>query len=59
MGTSQSSKGPKNGNPLVPPWAGQAKNGENKNLIGFRTLFGKFARSRDTSSLKGALGRYS
>lgn len=30
MGTSQSSKGPKNGNPLVPPWADQAKNGEKK-----------------------------
>lgn len=59
MGTSQSSKGPKNGNPLVPPWADQAKNGGNQNLSGFRTLFGRFARSRDISSLKGALGRYS
>lgn len=59
MGTSQSSKGPKNGNALVPPWADQAKNGENKNLSGFRTLFGRFARSRDRDSLKGALGRYS
>ncbi|EPO5263777.1 hypothetical protein ACUBYX_000671 [Providencia rettgeri] len=59
MGTSQSSKGPKNGNALVPPWADQAQNGENKNLSGFRTLFGRFARSRDNASLKGALGRYS
>ncbi|CAI1904467.1 Uncharacterised protein [Serratia quinivorans] len=59
MGTSQSSKGPKNGNSLVPPWADQTKNGENKNLSGFRTLFGRFARSRDNASLKGALGRYS
>ncbi|AJJ17287.1 hypothetical protein ACKWMY_25895 [Serratia sp. J2] len=59
MGTSQSSKGPKNGNALVPPWADQAKNGENKNLSGFRTLFGRFAKSRDNASLKGALGRYS
>lgn len=59
MGTSQSSKGPKNGNALVPPWADQSKNGENKNLSGFRTLFGRFARSRDEKALRGALGRYS
>ncbi|WP_413483559.1 hypothetical protein [Morganella psychrotolerans] len=59
MGTSQSSKGPKNGSSLVPPWADQTKNGENKNLSGFRTLFGRFARSRDDTSLRGALGRYS
>ena len=36
MGTSQSSKGPKNGNELVPPWADQTKNGTNQNLSGFR-----------------------
>ncbi|MEM7979393.1 hypothetical protein Q4R26_19325, partial [Morganella morganii] len=59
MGTSQSSRGPKNGNPLVPPWADQTKNGKNENLSGFRTLFGRFAKNRDNSSLKSALGRYS
>ncbi|MBS9428231.1 hypothetical protein [Photorhabdus akhurstii] len=58
MGTSQSSKGPKNGKALVPPWADQTKNGENQNLSGFRTLFGRFARNRDGAALKGALGRY-
>jgi hypothetical protein len=30
MGTSQSSKGPKNGNELVPPWADQTKMGQIK-----------------------------
>ncbi|WP_237388005.1 hypothetical protein [Xenorhabdus sp. Sc-CR9] len=59
MGTSQSSKGPKNGKGLVPPWADQNQNGENKNLGGFRTLFGRFAKNRDSAALKGALGRYS
>lgn len=58
MGTSQSSKGPKNGNELVPPWADQTKNGTNQNLSGFRTLFGRFARNRDSVALKGALSRY-
>ncbi|WP_431021931.1 DUF1320 domain-containing protein [Erwinia rhapontici] len=58
MGTSQSSKGPKNGNELVPPWADQSHNGKSNNLSGFRTLFGRFARNRDATALKGALGRY-
>ncbi|CAM3811561.1 hypothetical protein [Xenorhabdus thuongxuanensis] len=59
MGTSQSSRGPKNGKSLVPPWADQTKNGENKNLVGFRTLFGRFAKNGDGAALKGALSRYS
>ena len=59
MGTSQSSKGPKNGNDLVPPWADQINNGTSTNLGGFRTVFGRFASNRDRNSLKKSLNRYS
>ena len=58
MGTSQSSKGPKNGSDLVPPWANQTNNGSSSNVGGFRTVFGRFASSRDPNSLKKALNRY-
>lgn len=63
MGTSQSCKGPKNGAPLVPPWADNNNDpiisGEGAQLKGFRTSIGKYVKNRDRNKLNKALGQYS
>ena len=62
MGTSQSSKGPKNGAPLVPPWADDTNpmtGGEGAQLKDFRTSMGKYVKNRDKNNLRKALGQYS
>lgn len=62
MGTSQSSRGPKNGALLIPPWADDTDpitGGDGAQLKGFRTSMGKYVKNGDRNNLKKALGQYS
>ena len=64
MGTSTSSKGPNNSNPLVPPWAdvdgeGPGPEPQPNRFRGFRTSLGRFVSSGDQSYLRKALRGYS
>ena len=63
MGTSTSSRGPKNTNPLVPPWADVDGQGpgplpEPNRFRGFRTSLGRFVSGGDPGDLHKALGKY-
>jgi hypothetical protein len=63
VGTSTSSRGPKNTNPLVPPWAdvdgaGPGPDPAPNRFSGFRTSLGRFVSGGDHSDLRKALGKY-
>ena len=63
MGTSTSSRGPSNNNPLVPPWAdvdgaGPGPTPDSNRFQGFRTTLGRYVASGDRNDLHKALGRY-
>lgn len=63
MGTSTSSRGPNNSNPLVPPWAdvdgaGPGPEPQPNRFRGFRTSLGRFVSSSDRAYLRKALRGY-
>ncbi|MDD2735205.1 MAG: hypothetical protein PHF56_14810 [Desulfuromonadaceae bacterium] len=64
MGTSTSSKGPKNNSPLVPPWADDTPDQpippppEGQRFKAFRVNMGKFVNSSENHYLRRSLGEY-
>ncbi|MGJ4747306.1 hypothetical protein ACQV5M_13180 [Leptospira sp. SA-E8] len=64
MGTSQSSKGPTSGTPLVPPWADDRNRSplpvpaEAARFRSFRKAISTFASSGNTTKLRQAIGHY-
>lgn len=63
MGTSQSSKGPGGGSPLVPPWADDQPQQSQSTpqparFMAFRQSLGRFISDGDRNDLKSAVGHY-
>lgn len=63
MGTSQSSRGPGGGSPLVPPWADDQPQQpqttpQPARFMAFRQSLGRFVSGGDRNDLKSAVGHY-